>query len=77
MAGQHFVVGTPETFENRMPVDPVEAYEARDLGWKDPPVPRPGDPRPGAEHGRSRDGRKRPELVTNLQLPGFRLLLRK
>ena len=36
MAGQHFVVGTPETFENRMPVDPVEAYEARDLGWKDP-----------------------------------------
>lgn len=35
--GGFFVVEEPEAFSQRMPVDPTEEMEWRDLGWKGPP----------------------------------------
>lgn len=32
----YFIVGEPESFDARLPVDPSDEYEWRDLGWKGP-----------------------------------------
>ncbi len=33
----YFIVEEPESFKGRLPPDPFEVFESRDLGWKDQP----------------------------------------
>lgn len=35
--GGYFVVEEPQAFTQRMPIDPTDEMEWRDLGWKGPP----------------------------------------
>jgi len=36
-AAGYLLVEQPESFATRLPIDPTEEYEWRDLGWKGPP----------------------------------------